>query len=455
MASKWSNRSWVRAMRVGLPLCLTLVGLSLFGWTREANSFAASPMPVAATPSYNPLHTLLDPFVSPVATEELQGVPLRAEFHSGDTLGGVLQGLGLEPADSKQIIGSIEEYANVRRLRAGDVYTAYLGPDRDLKALELEIPARGTVRVDQASDGWRAAWHPFERRIEVQTVHGKVDGPFESAVAASAAPRSLAYSLADVFRWDIDFNRDLRSGDEFEALYEVVYLNNRPYSVGNVLAASYSSGGRTLEAYRYGDGGYYDGEGRPLKKMFLRSPLKFSRITSRFNLHRFHPILKRYLPHYGVDYGAPTGTPVHATANGVVAFVGRSSGAGNMVKVRHANGFLTGYLHLSRYARGIRPGVRVSQGQVIGYVGSTGLATASHLDYRVQHNGHWINPLSLRSVPAKPIANSQMASFISWRDSLRKSLRTGQPIDPSQLEAVPGVLTAAVDENNATVTSGS
>lgn len=445
----------MRALRVGVPLCLVLVGLSLFGWTREANSYAASPMPVAATPSYNPLYTLLDPCAGSAATESAQGVPLRAEFRSGDTLGGVLGEFGLEPAASREIIGSVQEYTDVRRLRAGDVYTAFLGPNSDLRAFELEFPARGTVRVDRASDGWTAAWYPFERRIELQTVHGTVDGPFESAIAAAGAPRSLAYSLADVFRWDIDFNRDLRSGDRFEALYEVVYLNNRPYSVGKVLAASYESGGRRLEAYRFGDGGYYDAEGRPLKKMFLKSPLRFSRITSRFNLHRFHPILKRYLPHYGIDYGAPTGTPVHATANGVVAFVGRSGGAGNMIKVRHANGFLTGYLHLSRYARGIHPGVRVSQGQVIGYVGSTGLATASHLDYRVQHDGRWINPLTLKSVPAKPIADAQKASFISWRDSLRHSLQTGQPIDPSQLEAAPGVLTAALDENDTTTSSGS
>lgn len=445
----------MRVLRVGLPLCLVLGGLSLFGWARQADTYAASPLPVSATPAYNRLYTLLDPHSNSLALSD-SGLPLRAELSRGDTLGSVLQGFGIAPAASREIIGSVSEYTNVRRLRAGDVYTAYLDANSSLEALELEIPARGTVRVDRAVDGWRAAWHPFRRRIEVRRVQGTVSGPFESAVATAGAPRSLAYSLANVFRWDIDFNRDLRSGDEFEALYELVYLDDRPSGVGNVLAASYSSGGRTLEAYRYGDGGYYDGEGRPLKKMFLRSPLKFSRITSRFSLHRFHPILKRYMPHYGVDYGAPTGTPVHVTANGVVQFVGRTRGGGNMVKVRHSNGYLTGYLHLSRFARGIRRGARVSQGQVIGYVGATGLATASHLDYRVRHNGRWINPLSLRSVPAKPIPASRMAAFVKWRDSLRTGLHGGKPLDMGGLDANAGdVLTADADRTSATIASGS
>jgi len=447
----------VRTLRVGLPLCLLVGAVSVFSWTREARSFAASPLPVAVTPPYNPLYTLLDPHENTVAVSAPEGIPLRSELTSGETLGGVLQGFGLEPEASREIIGSIAEYADVRHLRAGDVYTAYLGPGRDLRALELEIPARGTVRVDRSTDGWRGVWHPFERHVELQIVHGTVEGPFESAVVDAGAPRALAYELADVFRWDIDFNRDLRAGDEFQALYELVYLNGRPYSTGDVLAASYSSGNHTLEAYRYGDGGYYDGEGRPLKKMFLRSPLKFSRITSRFSLHRFHPILKRYMPHYGIDYGAPTGTPVHVTANGVVVFAGHSGhGGGNMVKVRHTNGYLTGYLHLSRFARGIHRGVRVSQGQLIGYVGATGMATASHLDYRVEHNGHWINPLSLKSVPAKPISSAQMTGFIKWRDSLRQSLRTGQAIDSSLLNANAGMLTADVsDESPSAVASGS
>src|SRR6185436_16247388 len=198
----------------------------------------------------------------------------------------------------------------------------------------------------------------------------------------------------------------------------------------------YDNDGRRHEAYRYGDSGvYYDGEGRPLKKMFLRSPLRYSRITSSFSHRRFHPVLKIFRPHYGVDYGAPVGTPVEVPANGVVTFAGWDRGGGNVVKVRHAGGYVTGYLHLSRFAQGIRPGTRVRQGDVIAFTGATGLASGPHLDYRVQHDGEWIDPLSLKGVRDEPIPTSRLASFRAWRDDIRMSMARG--IVPPGL-AVPG-----------------
>ncbi|MCZ6508507.1 MAG: M23 family metallopeptidase, partial [Acidobacteria bacterium] len=195
---------------------------------------------------------------------------------------------------------------------------------------------------------------------------------------------------------------------------------------------SYENRGQRLEAYRHDVGdrqGYYDAEGRPLRKLFLRSPMKYSRITSRFSRRRFHPVLKRYQPHYGVDYGAPAGTSVRVTANGVVNSAGWDGGGGRTVKVRHPNGYVTSYLHLSRFAESMRAGRRVRQGEVIGYVGSSGLATASHLDYRVQRNGSWINPLSIKSVPADPVARDDMLEFLAERDRLRRALWEGERLD--------------------------
>ncbi len=170
-----------------------------------------------------------------------------------------------------------------------------------------------------------------------------------------------------------------------------------------------------------------------MRKLFLRSPLRYSRVTSRFSHRRFHPVLKRYRPHYGVDYGAPRGTPVRVTASGTVTFAGWDRGGGKTVKVGHPGSYLTAYLHLSGFAKGVTKGRRVEQGKVIGYVGSTGLATGTHLDYRVQHRGHWINPLSLKSVPAKPIPEEQFREFMAWRDTLRNSLTSG-----SQIKQNPG-----------------
>jgi len=189
----------------------------------------------------------------------------------------------------------------------------------------------------------------------------------------------------------------------------------------------YDNAGRLHEAYRFGDPpGYYDGEGRPVRKLFLRSPLRYSRVTSGFSQRRFHPVLKRYRPHYGVDYGAPTGTPVRATGSGTVVFAGWDGGGGRTVKVRHPNGYLTAYLHLSRFAAGIRNGRRVSQGDTIGHVGSTGLASGPHLDYRVQRNGRWVNPLAMKVEPAPPIPDDQLAGFVARRDVLRRALIDGE-----------------------------
>jgi murein DD-endopeptidase MepM/ murein hydrolase activator NlpD len=239
---------------------------------------------------------------------------------------------------------------------------------------------------------------------------------FEAVDAAGGLPE-LAVSLAQVFQWDIDFFRDLRGGDSFVAVVDRQTVDDEFYRYGTLFAARFVNGGRTLEAVAYPDKtgrlGYYDLEGRPLRKQFLRSPLKFSRITSRFSMSRFHPVLKRRMPHYGIDYGAPVGTPVHATADGKVTHCGAKGGAGRMVSIRHPNGYETHYLHLSRYPKGIRPGVRVVQGQVVGYVGSTGLSTGPHLDYRVKQNGRWVNPLTITSPPAEPLEESRLHRFLA------------------------------------------
>jgi murein DD-endopeptidase MepM/ murein hydrolase activator NlpD len=268
--------------------------------------------------------------------------------------------------------------------------------------------------------------------VKISTVKGRVDRSLEVAIQEGGGPPALSILMSDVFQWDLDFTRDLRQGDTFNVLYETVYLDGAYDSLGQILAITYDNGGKRLEGYLFGEGGqYFDPEGRPMRKMFLRSPLRYSRVTSRFSNRRFHPVLKRYRPHYGVDYGAPTGTPARVTANGTVIFAGWDSGGGKTVKVRHPNGYLTAYLHLSRYGPGIRSGRRVSQGDIIGYVGSTGLSTGSHLDYRVQRNGRWIDPLSLRSVPADPVPTERLPEFIAWRDRLRESLLEGAPL-PSE-----------------------
>jgi murein DD-endopeptidase MepM/ murein hydrolase activator NlpD len=359
-------------------------------------------------------------------------VPLS--FESGETLGGVLGDLGLEAAEAHQVVTELAKFADLRKLRPQDQYSATFGFENGLARFDLLLASRGRARVERGSDGWQGTWKAFERTVKISTVEGRLDSALEVAIQDAGGPPALSILMSDVFQWDLDFTRDLRQGDTFNVLYETVYLDGAYDSLGQILAITYDNSGRRLEAYLFGDDGqYFDPDGRPMRKMFLRSPLRYSRVTSRFTNRRFHPVLKRYRPHYGVDYGAPTGTPARVTANGTVVFAGWDRGGGKTVKVRHPNGYLTAYLHLSRYGPGVRSGRRVSQGDVIGYVGATGLVTGAHLDYRVQRNGRWIDPLSLRSVPADPVPTERLPEFMAWRDRLRESLFEGAP-PPSEIE---------------------
>lgn len=368
----------------------------------------------------------------PLLDLDRAAVPQPFSIRSGQTLAALLRELGLEPAEAHQAIATLDDHLDPRRIRAGEDGVAYFDPAGDLAALRLDLSGKGRAELARQGGGWSTSWQDFERETRLRRVAGDLEDVLESAIVDAGGRPQLAYSMSEVLQWDLDFNRDLRVGDRFRVLYEEVYLDGELYDLGLVLALIYENRGRRLEAYRYGDG-YYDGEGRALRKMFLRSPLRFTRVTSRFSHRRFHPILKVHRPHYGVDYGAPRGTAARATAGGVVIFAGRSGGAGKMVKVRHPNGYVTAYLHLSGYGPGIRSGKRVSQGDVIGYVGSTGLSTAPHLDYRVQKDGRWIDPLKLKSEPAKPIPERDKAGFLAARDRLRDAL-DAVGLDPAGID---------------------
>jgi murein DD-endopeptidase MepM/ murein hydrolase activator NlpD len=445
MQPSW-DKSFLRAARLLLPLSLALVAVTLVLVTQRLEAFARSPFPISTAPAFSEALAGLAPApeLAEAATESAL-VPVEYEIQRGETLASLLTDRGLAPEEAWSATRSLRGHLDPRRLRAGERYAVLLDGDRPA-AFRFDVGERGRVVLSRDDDGWSSRWTPFDREVRLAVVSGELDGSLDESLERAGGSATLAYRMADVLQWDLDFNRDLRTGDRFEVLYEEVYLDGRFAHVGDVLALSYSGGGRAFEVYRFGgQDGYYDAEGRPLEKMFLRSPLSYSRITSRFSHHRFHPVLKQFRPHYGVDYGAPVGTPVRVTASGVVAFAGWSGGGGRMVKVRHPNGFLTGYLHLSKFAPGITPGARVKQGQVIAYTGATGLVTGPHLDYRVQHNGTWIDPLSLRNVPAQPVPIAQLARFRAWRDVCRRSLEQGE-VEPDLLQAAaeqPGAEVAA------------
>ncbi|MES1242309.1 MAG: peptidoglycan DD-metalloendopeptidase family protein [Acidobacteriota bacterium] len=412
-------------LRLALPLGLTLLGVGLSLSTQNLEAFNESPYPLPPTPRFSQRITL--PTEATGLIDQAR-VPVEFKLLRGETVTEVFEKLGLPGSEAREATNALSERLNLRTLKAGNQYSAFFNPDSSLSSFALTLDGSGRVEMSRHEDGWNVDWQPFERTTRMRALHGTLDGSFDTSIRRAGGPVGLAYRMADVLQWDLDFTRDLKRGDRFELLYEEVLLEGQPHAVGTVYALVYEGQNRRHEAYRFGDSGtYYDGEGRPLKKMFLRSPLRYSsRITSAFTTRRFHPVLKAYRPHWGVDYGAPVGTPAQVTANGVVTFAGWDRGGGNVVKVRHAGGYVTAYLHLSRFAPGIRPGARVRQGDIIAYTGATGLASGPHLDYRVQHNGQWIDPLTLKSVRDEPIPATQLASFRTWRNGVLTGLQTGR-----------------------------
>jgi murein DD-endopeptidase MepM/ murein hydrolase activator NlpD len=420
-------------VRLALPLGLVVLAGGLFLSTHSLEAFNKSPFPLTPIPRFNERIAL--PTEATARLSQAR-VPVEAQLLRGETVTEVFEKLGLQGPAAREATNALAEHVELRRLKAGNHYAAFFNPDSFLASFQLTLAGSGRVEMRRAAAGWTADWQEFQRSVEVRALRGELDGPLETSIRRAGGPLPLAYRMADILQWDLDFARDLQKGDRFEILYEEVLLEGQAHDVGRILAVVYENDGRRHEAYRYGDSGvYYDGEGHPLKKMFLRSPLRYSRVTSNFSRHRFHPVLKIYRPHWGVDYGAPVGTPVQVTANGTVTFAGWDRGGGNVVKVRHTGGYVTAYLHLSRFAQGIRPGTRVRQGDTIAFTGQTGLASGPHLDYRVQRNNEWVDPLSLKGVRDEPIPTSQLASFRAWRDDIRISMTRGI-VSPGL--AVPG-----------------
>ena len=420
-----------RSLRIATPLVLLALAAGLFQLARHLEGSSASPYPMVRAPRFSAELAGLSLWVaqsgSPLATMDL---PLEVAFQRGETLGEVLREHGVEPVEAHSMIEELSRHVDVRRLRPQDRYAALTDDDGNFQGLRVTLDGKGRAEVRRHEDEWQSSWWEFTEVSETRAISGALEGSLESSIRSAGGEAVVAYVMADVLQWDLDFNRDLQLGDRFEVLYERVYLDGEFHRVGGILALTYRNRDRLLEAYQFGeDQGHYDGEGRPLRKLFLRSPLRYSRVTSGFSSRRFHPVLKSYRAHYGVDYGAPVGTPVRVTGGGVVQFAGWDKGGGKTVKVRHPNGYLTAYLHLSRFAEGVRPGKRVGQGEVIGYVGSTGLATGPHLDYRMQKGGRWINPLAFKSEPAPPIPEDRLVEFEGVRDRFRTALTSGQPVE--------------------------
>lgn len=337
---------------------------------------------------------------------------LRGTIERNATLGGLLARHDVAASDLHQLVEQVRPVYDLARLSVGRPFGLALAPDGALAAFTYGIDELRTLRVVRQREGFQAEVVRRNYEVRVASAQGLIESSLFGAVSNAGEADQLAIDLAEIFAWDVDFNTELQRGDSFRVAVEKLYLDGRFARYGRILAAEFVRGTRQLQAVRFDGpqgGGYYSPEGLPLRKAFLRSPLKFSRISSGFTRARFHPILGRYTAHLGVDYAAPTGTPVMAAADGVVTHSGWMGGYGNTVKLRHANGFETLYGHLSRLE--VRTGQRVAQGTCIGRVGATGLATGPHLDYRMIRAGAFVNPLRLQSPPADPVAVADRPAF--------------------------------------------
>lgn len=302
-----------------------------------------------------------------------------------------------------------------RQLVPGRAAQALTSEDGELVEFRYLAPDGKELVVKRNEDGFDVSEQPAALETRVHMSVGEIDHSLFGATDAAGVPDSVAIQMADIFASEIDFHRDIRSGDRFTVVYEVSYSRGEPVSSGRVLAAEFVNDGKAYRAVYFrapdGRGGYYAPDGKNLRKAFLRSPLEFSRISSGFTSRRYHPVLKEWRAHRGIDYAAPTGTRVRATADGWVDFIGRQGGYGNLVVLRHAGRVSTAYGHLSKYAGGLRRGSRVNQGEIIGYVGSTGLATGPHLHYEFRVDGAQRNPLAVAMPAAEPVAPEHKAAF--------------------------------------------
>ena len=333
----------------------------------------------------------------------------------GRTITDLLTTRGLSVAQVLSIRDQAKPVYDLARIPAGRELRL-LKQENQLIGLQLDLDAERYLEINLRQDQVKARIinYPVEKQLVL--IEGIINDSLISAVNKAGEQDLLALMLADIFGWEIDFYIDLRKGDVFRLLVEKKYINGRFSSYEQIQSAYFINKGRLYEAFRftYPDSGqtdYFDSKGNSLRREFLKSPLKYTRISSRFSSRRLHPIRKIYRPHYGVDFAAPIGTPVQATADGVVTFAGWNGGAGLMVKIKHSHSYETMYLHLSRLGPGIRQGARVKGGQVIGYVGSSGESTGPHLDYRLIYHGRYVNPLSWKFQPAEPLKEKYRDEF--------------------------------------------
>lgn len=422
---------------------LSLVSSSkrLFGPSRKTRIISASALflavcafgaagvaPIAPDAADLPVRSIRQELSVPSLTEQIAKLQSEEQFYlreekvrSGDTLATLLSRLGVNDDEAAAFIKSDRIAYTVLQLKAGRRVQAQINQDGRLQRLTTTLldnsgkPVKNLViaREGNALTALETSAQ-LERRIEMRT--GEIRSSLFAATDAAQIPDSVATQIVDMFATDIDFASDLRRGDRFNVVYETFWQNGDYVRAGRVLAGEFHNGNNKYQSVWFDEpeskqaGGYYSFDGKSLKKAFLKSPLEFSRVSSGFAM-RVHPISGRWKQHKGIDFAAPTGTPIRAAGDGVIDFAGTQGGYGNVIVIKHWNKYSTAYAHMSRFANGVRKGTKVSQGEVIGYVGSTGWSTGPHLHYEFRVNNESLDPRQLDIPNAQPLASADLQRF--------------------------------------------
>jgi murein DD-endopeptidase MepM/ murein hydrolase activator NlpD len=390
----------------------------------------------AETPAQTP--ALLAP---PLAAQASVAAIVEVIVGRNDTLDGIFRRMSLNKAD----LAAIRNLPGIRQsldfLRPGDSIKL-THTDGDIKELWRKVSETQTLDVVRQESGFEVKVINNPVDVRVRTANAVIDSSLFQAAGAANISDMVALKLANIFGWDIDFVLDIREGDRFTAVYEQIYQDGKYLRDGEVLAAEFVNNGKMYRAVRFvgdnGNAGYYAPSGAAMRKAFLRAPVEFTRVSSAFNPHRHHPILNLIRGHMGTDYAAPTGTPVHAAGDGHVSFEGQRGGYGNAIVLTHGANVSTLYGHMSRFARNVHVGTRVSQGDVIGYVGMTGLATGPHLHYEYLTGGVHRNPQTVQLPGAEPLRAQELQRF---REAAAPLIAALSP--PASPQASPAAVPAA------------
>ena len=347
---------------------------------------------------------------------------------SGETLSVLFERAGLGNSLLHSILSSSKEAKRFTQLKVGQTVSFEFDENKQLKTLSSQINTLESIHLEKQADSENFVFRKDVAQTQTREKYaqGSIEGALFAATKKANVPYGLALDMANIFGYDIDFAQDLRKGDTFEILYEEKTLNGQTVGTGNILTARFTNRGKVYTAVRYtdknGNTSYYSADGSSLRKAFIRTPVDFARISSRFSNGRKHPILNKIRAHKGVDYAAPRGTPIKAAGDGRVVLAGRKGGYGNTVIIKHGQRYQTLYAHMNGFAKGIRSGTNVKQGQIIGYIGTTGLSTGPHLHYEFQVNGVHVDPLSQKLPISDPIHPAEKQRFAQHSQPLLAKL---------------------------------